>query len=106
MWLVTKNSFISVVQHREQPDDVLVRARVKSHLARLFPAKSSQIQRDDEADYRWRLLISKQELADRISSYILKSLDYDNFKASQEADDPAWPRFLHAVWAEGLRLQE
>jgi len=106
MWLFTKNSFISVVQHRERPDDVLVRARVKDHLTRLFPEKATQIQRDDDADYRWRLLIPKQELADRISGYILQDLDYDNFKAAQETDDPAWSRFLHAIWGEGLRLQK
>jgi hypothetical protein len=45
-------------------------------------------------------------LADRISGYILQSLDYDNFKAAQEADDPAWSRFLHEVWGAGLRLQK
>lgn len=106
MWLCTKNSFISVVQHRERPDDVLVRARVKNHLVRFFPEKSGQIQRDDDADYRWRLLIPKQELADRISVYILQSLNYDNFKAAQDADDPAWSCFLHEVWGEGLRLQK
>ena len=106
MWLFTKNSFISVVQHRERPGDVLVRARVKDHLALLFPEKSGEIQENDEADYRWRLIIAKQELANRISAYILQSLDYDNFKAAQGADDSAWRRFLHAVWAEGLRLQK
>ena len=105
MWLFTKNSFISVVQHRERPDDVLVRGRIKKHLIRLFPEKAGQTQKDDAADYRWRLVISKHELADRISAYILQSLDYDNFKASQDADDPAWSRFLHAVWSEGLWLQ-
>lgn len=106
MWLFTKNSFVSVVQHRERPDDVLVRARVKKHLTRLFPEKAKEIFQDAKADYHWRLILSKQELAARISAYILQSLDYDNFKAAQEADDPAWMRFLHAVWGEGLRLQK
>lgn len=106
MWLFTKNSFIAVVQHRERPNDVLVRARVKKHLSRLFPKKAKEIFEDAEADYRWRLIVSKQELAGRISDYILQNLDYDNFKAAQEADDPAWSHFLHAVWGEGLRLQK
>jgi len=105
MWLFTKNSFISVVQHRSQPHNVLVRARVKEHILRLFPEAVKEIQRDDEADYRWRLLVSKKELAEIVSSYIVQSLDYDNFKAAQTTDDPAWSRFLHAVWGEGLRLQ-
>ena len=106
MWLFTKNSFISAVQHRERLDDLLVRARVKKHLTRFFPEKTDQIQRDDEADYRWRLVIPKQEVADRLSAYILQELDYANFKDSQDVDDPAWIRFLHAVWAEGSRLQK
>ena len=105
MWLFTKNSFVSIVQHRKQPNDVLVRARVKKHLARLFPAKADEIFEDADADYRWRLIIPKQELADRLSAYILQNLDYDNFKATQEPDDPSWMRFLHAVWGEGLKLQ-
>jgi hypothetical protein len=106
MWLFTKNSFISVVQHRERQNDVLVRTRVKKHLARLFPEMADQIWHDTEADYPWRLIASKQALADKVSSYILQNLEYDNFKAAQEKDDPAWSRFLHAVWAEGLRLQK
>ena len=106
MWLFTKNSFVSVVSHRERPNDCLVRARVKQHLTRLFPEKAKEIFEDADADYRWRLILSKQELADRISGYILQSLDYDNFKAAQEQDDPAWSRLLHAVWGEGLRLQK
>jgi hypothetical protein len=104
MWLLTKKSFVSVVQHRTQPDDVLVRARDKSHLARLFPKK--QIQEDAEADYRYRLIVPKKELAKVVSDYIMQNLNYDNFKAAQDMDDPAWTRFLHAVWKEGLRLQQ
>jgi len=106
MWLFTKNSFVSIVQHREQPDDVLVRARVKKHLVRIFPEMAEEIWHDNEADYPWRLIVSKQALAGRVSAYILQSLDYDNFKAAQETNELAWTHFLHAVWAEGVRLQK
>ena len=104
MWLFSKNSFVSVVQHRTQPHNVLVRARVKSHLARLLPNK--QIHEDSEADYHYRLVVTKKEFAKAVSDYIMQSLDYDNFKAAQGTGDPTWTRFLHAVWAEGLQLQE
>jgi hypothetical protein len=103
MWLFTKNSFVSVVQHRQQPHNVLVRARDKNHVALLFPKK--QIHEDAAADYRYRLVVPKKEFARAVSDYILQTLDYDNFKAAQSADDPEWTRFLHAVWTEGLRLQ-
>jgi len=106
MWLFTKNSFISVVQHRERPDDVLVRARVRKHLERLFSNEAKEIYTDEGADYKYRLLISKKELAEVVSAYIMQRLDYDNFKAAQEADDPTWKRFLSAAWAEGCKLQQ
>jgi hypothetical protein len=64
------------------------------------------IEETPDADYRFRIVISKSEVVKVVSSYILQSLDYDNFKAAQEKDEPAWPRFLHAVWGEGLRLQK
>jgi len=106
MWLFTKNSFISVVQHRERQDHVLVRARVKKHIVRLFPGQEKLIAKDDTADYRWRLLMPKQVLADTLADYIIHRLDYDNFKAAQEADDPSWLSFLHSIWGVGLGLQK
>ena len=106
MWLFTKDSFVSIVQHRKQPDNVLVRARVKEHLEELFPHKGKDIYTDNGADYKYRLLISKKELAEVVTDYIMNKLVYDNFKAAQGKDDPAWTNFLHAVWAEGLRLQK
>lgn len=43
MWLFTKDSFVSIVQHRTQPNTVLVRARRKIEIERLFPYKSKHI---------------------------------------------------------------
>ena len=106
MWLFTKNSFISVVQHRQQPDNVLVRARVRKHLEKLFPHRGKEIYADSSADYKYRLLISKRELSEVVSDYILCGLDYDNFKAAQGRDDPAWARFLSTVWAAGVKCAD
>ncbi|MCL2101982.1 MAG: hypothetical protein FWH22_09760 [Fibromonadales bacterium] len=106
MWLFTKNSFISIVQHREQPDNLCVRARNRKHLARLFPAMTDSIQETPDADYRFRLVVSKTEMAQVISDYIIHDLQYDNFKAAQEKGESAWSGFLHDVWAAGLPLQE
>lgn len=104
MWLFTKNSFVSVVQHRERPDDVLVRARAKKHLVRLFPAMADSIQETPDTDYHFRLVISKAAMAEVVASYIMQDLDYDNFKAAQEKDCPGWSKFLHDTWAAGLPL--
>lgn len=106
MWLMTKNSFVSVVQHRERPNDVLVRARKREHLNRLFPKKAKSVLVDDRADYKYRLIVSKKELATTLTDYIMRSLKYDNFKAAQSHDDPEWTNFLHQVWHEGFALQK
>jgi hypothetical protein len=37
MWLFTSKGFVSVVQHLDDKDSLMVRARVKSHLQALFP---------------------------------------------------------------------
>lgn len=62
--------------------------------------------KDDSADYRWRLRMPKQELAAAVAAYIMERLDYDNYKAAQEPDDPSWSRFLHSIWGVGLGLQK
>jgi hypothetical protein len=106
MWLFTKDSFVSVVQHREQPNDLCVRARIRNHLVRLFPMQAASIQETPDADYRFRIIVSKTELAKIVSDYIMQDLQYDNFKAAQATADPAWSGFLYAVWAAGLPLQQ
>ena len=105
MWLMLKNSFVSVVQHREQPDCVLVRARRKGDLEKLFPARCADVFQDQHADYRYRLIAPKQELVEAVAGYIFDSLDYDNFKAAQAGDSLDWHRFLHRVWSAGHALQ-
>lgn len=106
MWIMTKNSFISAVQHRGKPDHVLVRARRRKDLERLFPARSEEIAHTPEADYAWRILASKKELARIVAHYIEHSLEYDNFKAAQERDNNEWPQFLGRVWQAGWEMQE
>jgi hypothetical protein len=89
MWLFTTDGFISVVQHRAYTGCVLVRAREKMDLERflqrlperhLRPYYSSRITHTPQADYGWRVLLSKQRFADLVREYIYTALNYDNFK--------------------------
>ena len=54
MWLFTKQSFLSIVHHRDQPDMLVVRARVKGDIERYFAGAS--VIRTNDADY----LLAKQ----------------------------------------------
>lgn len=84
MWLFTKDSFVSIVQHRTQPNTVLVRARRKIDIERLFPDKAKHIRVDGLADYPYRLFVSKLELSRVLKNYIENDLTYDNFKSAQD----------------------
>lgn len=106
MWLFTKNSFISAVEHRGRPNDVIIRARRKRDLVRLFPKRDKQIEKTPNADYLYRLTVSKKELAKVVSDYVLRNITYDNFKGAQDSDTAEWTNFLHSVWAAGFNLQQ
>ncbi len=105
MWLFVKNGFVSAVEFRGRPNDLIVRARRRGDLSKLFPKREKQIEKTPNADYLYRLVVSKKEFAKVVSDYILRNLTYDNFKGAQEKDSREWFNFLHSVWAEGFELQ-
>lgn len=106
MWLFTKNSFVSIVQADGHPDDVLVRARRRADLIKLFPDEETHITSDENRDYRFRILVAKSRLAERLTSYVMNELDYGNFKAAQGHDTSEWGDFLYRVWAAGYEMQK
>lgn len=105
MWIFTKNSFISAVEHRDRPNDLIIRARRRKDLAKLFPRKEKLIQKTPNADYLYRITISKKEFAKVLSDYVLRNLKYSNFKAAQDPDGSEWTQFLHQVWEAGYSMQ-
>jgi hypothetical protein len=58
MWLFTSFGFVSIVQDRDNPHNLLVRARVADHLQSLFP--KSQVLATPYADYRYRAIVNKK----------------------------------------------
>lgn len=100
MWLFTSGAFVSVVADRANPQNLLVRARVKSHLQALFP--QATVTETPHADYRYRATVNrkivKQVVADQISA-----IDYENFKDS--VVDPDYHSACLRVWASMHQLQ-
>ncbi len=91
MWICQNNSFISAVQHRDNPDQLVIRARRKEHLQTLFPDKDITV--GGSTDYNYRVFVTKTELAEKISSSIM-NIDYPNFKDSVEDHD------LHNLYSD------
>jgi len=122
MWLFTRYGFYSVVQARSiesgvvtnkpDPDNLMVRARVRQHLVNLQMAtpvlNASQILESSDNDYRYRIVIPKKTLLE-IAQGLTEDIDYTNFKGICEQEglvDESYCEALHHIWAIHHQLQE
>ena len=101
MWLCTSTGFISIVADRHSTDNLLVRARVARHIEAVFP--SVQVLTNENADYRFRALLSRQKVADVVAKSVL-NISYDNFKNS--VNDKSLHDGYMSVWWLMRQLQE
>lgn len=77
MWMATKNGFFSIVKIKGS-NRYFIRARVKKDLLNCFP--SDRIFKSDKTDYRFRVVVDKEEL----NNFVLSNseIEYTNFKDS------------------------
>ena len=101
MWIFLNNAFLSIVEDRDDKNRLLVRARLPDDIPRVFP--TAEVFEKDHADYRYRALIPREEVATAISEQVRK-IDYDNFKNSVSEDD-RHDAYL-GVWNVMYDLQE
>lgn len=108
MWIFMSDEFFSVVAHRGDNRKLLVRARAKGDIERVFP--SAQVVEGAGTDYRFRAVIPRGVVAQAMSDAV-HGIDYDNFKDSvaepmrHEAYMDAWAvmrDFQLGLKAEGL----
>ena len=91
MWLFTTQGFFSAVEHREDRGLIMVRARVHRHITHLRDAVQACREGDyqasealeiielEDADYRFRLTITREEWVD----FVMKG---KSTKLAAEAD--------------------
>lgn len=96
MWLFTPDSFVSIVQHRDAPDLLLVRARFPGDLERLFPAETCNIEETPDADYRYRVALDREKVAEALAA-AARDLRYANFKAEAAKRPHGGPVRMHAL---------
>ena len=102
MWIVLNKSFLSIVKNRNNNSELLVRARVKGDIEKVF--EDADIFEDENADYKYRSYISRENVANVISNELLK-IDYDNFKSSVAKDDIDRSHAYMNVWSALNKLQ-
>jgi hypothetical protein len=110
MWIFCKLGFFSAVQHREHPENLLIRARFKGDLERLLNAMTPEeyalcgrpsVSFTPDADYRYRVEIRKVVFAELIREQA-EEIDYDNFKNAAHdgtVRDGAYMDVWRALWA-------
>lgn len=103
MWLMTKQGFYSVVQHRDDPDVVLVRARAQKDIEALREQiPDLDIYSDPHADYLWRAEVSREDWQAALVEFA-EAIDYDNYKNAVQSKEHK--TLYMQVWSTMLRLQ-
>jgi len=100
MWIFLNNSFLSIVQANDDPDYLMVRARLRGDIERVFPRVWVMV--NDERDYRFRARIDRALVADAMAEQV-RGIDYGNFKDS--VPDGARHLAYYDVWRIMLHEQ-
>lgn len=83
MWIMVPSvGFLSIVAHRDDDRMLLVRGRVKEDVDR-FATKVHEsicVEVDIDADYPYRFVAKKGDVASAIHTLVLTAITYDNFK--------------------------
>ncbi|GIW79151.1 MAG: hypothetical protein KatS3mg105_0958 [Gemmatales bacterium] len=122
MWIFTKHGFFSAVcarqgsgEHGEpvDPNRIMVRARVRDHLAALknrFPKQlgTCEIHEYHYTDYAFRIFVDKSVWS-QVLAELAEETDYDNFKNAVSRQGTAGVDYENAlahVWSLMRRLQK
>ena len=107
MWLFTPLGFYSVVQHRDDPDTMLVRARVREDLERLRDdhLPGAEVIEGAGTDYRFRVLVPRAAW-EQAAAALARDVDYPNFKSEVARTDGGRARVYGRVWEIMWDLQE
>lgn len=79
MWIFLNDSFLSIVATQNNARNLMVRARVKGDIERVFP--EAKVRRTPDGDYHYRASIPVSLVAAALSAEVRK-ITYTNFKGS------------------------
>lgn len=102
MWIFLNDAFMSVVEHRDDPSLLMVRARLPGDLETVFPEFVDRVLTTPSNDYRFRVVVTRERLMQAMNKKI-DTIDYDNFKASVR--DHARHDAYVGVWSVMYRAQ-
>lgn len=102
MWLMFNDCFFSIVSKDCGRDELLVRARRKGDIEKVFP--TAPVTRTPRSDYLYRAAVRKSEIITALGNEVGR-ITYDNFKDSiGDADKDLHDAYLR-VWIALADLQ-
>ena len=90
MWLCLNDAFLSIVDDGKVDGCLVVRARRKGDIEKLFP--SVKVITLKSRDYQFRAHVSRELIAEQVAAQVM-AIDYPNFKDSVQDND------LHDAYA-------
>ena len=103
MWVFLNNSFLSIVENRNNKEELLVRSRIKGDIEKVFP--DSNVFEMENSDYKYRSFIKKTDVSSKLKK-IVENINYDNFKNSISPDQSERHNSYLNVWTELRKLQK
>ena len=100
MWIMTNNSYLSIVSKDCGPAELLVRARRAGDIERVFP--NAEVTRHTNSDYLYRAVLPRDAVKQALAAMI-DDIDYPNFKDSVE--DSSLHAAYVSVWCAMAGLQ-
>ncbi len=100
MWIMTNNSYLSIVSKDCGPAELLVRARRAGDIEKVFP--DAKVTRSTNRDYLYRAVLPRDVVKQALAAMIDK-IDYPNFKDSVE--DSSLHAAYVSVWHAMAGLQ-
>lgn len=95
MWIFFPHAMLSIVAHRDKPDTLLVRARFKGDIERVFPR--ALVKRTPSADYLYRAEVLRREVSEALRDAV-GDLHYTNVKGAIPMGDTRRHGAMHDVW--------
>lgn len=106
MWIFSQTGFVSVVQHWDKPNILVVRAREKQSLSGLSAALGAPIIATPANDYPYRSEVEKRDFAEWVKQQVA-TVDYPNYKSKMSqtrGGEFAWA--LSDVWLAMHQIEE
>jgi len=107
MWIATTQGFVSIVQDREYPGVLLVRARVPEDISANFPG--AEVFVAPGADYRYRARLPRKDVAEALAAAVTK-VDYtSHFKdvaLERSPANEARHAAYYGTWSAMARMQD